>query len=81
MRHGNTRNALHCLDIEGAEMPALLGAKELIERCLPVIQIEDKGLSRKFGYEKGDAEAWLAMEFGYVVRARPGRDVILSVDV
>lgn len=70
-----------CLDIEGAEMPALLGAQALIEQYRPVIQIEDKGLSRKFGYQKGDAEIWLADEFGYVVRGRPGRDVILSVDL
>jgi FkbM family methyltransferase len=69
---------LICLDIEGAEMPALIGAMELIERCRPVVVIEDKGLSERFGYKKGDAEQWLADLAGYEVIARPHRDVVLA---
>lgn len=67
-----------CLDIEGHEMPALIGAADTIALYRPVIQIEDKGLSERYGYAKGDAEAWLGEQFGYQVRHRIARDVILS---
>lgn len=67
-----------CLDIEGMELLALQGAYERILSDQPIIQIEDKGLSRKYGIEKGEAERWLADQFGYVVHSRPHRDVILK---
>jgi FkbM family methyltransferase len=66
------------LDIEGAELPALQGARETIEKFRPVIAVEDKTLSRRFGYEKGDIEKWLAADYGYRVVARPHRDVVLA---
>lgn len=66
------------LDIEGAEMSALKGAVETISLFKPVIVVEDKKLSERFGYAKGDIENWLAMEFGYKVVARPHRDVVLA---
>jgi FkbM family methyltransferase len=68
---------LICLDIEGAEIDALKGAVNTIGTHAPVIVIEDKGLSERFGYRKGDAEMWLASLFGYRVIARPHRDVVL----
>lgn len=64
------------LDIEGAELGALMGATQTIEACKPTIVVEDKGLSDKFGSKKGDIEKWLA-DFGYVVAARVHRDVVL----
>lgn len=64
------------LDIEGSEMPAIVGAIETIERFRPVIAIEDKGLSERYGYRKGEAEIFLAKR-GYEVVARPHRDVVL----
>lgn len=67
-----------CLDIEGYEMKALKGAQATIAKHHPVIQIEDKGLSREFGYDQGAAEAWLGAEFGYQVVQRIHRDVILA---
>lgn len=67
-----------CLDIEGYEMRALLGANATIERHRPVIQIEDKGLSVKYGTPKGAAEAWLSEAFGYRVVKRIGKDVVLA---
>jgi FkbM family methyltransferase len=66
------------LDVEGAELPALHGASETIEKFRPVIAVEDKTLSRRFGYEKGDIEKWLAADYGYRVVARPHRDVVLA---
>lgn len=66
------------LDIEGAEMNALLGAVETIGRCKPVIAVEDKHLGLRYGVHKGEIEQWLAKEFGYAVVDRPNRDVILT---
>jgi FkbM family methyltransferase len=71
---------LICLDIEGYELPALRGAALTIEKFRPVIMIEDKGLSEKYKIKQGDAEAWLAKQYGYRVVARPHRDVILVPD-
>lgn len=69
-----------CLDIEGYELKALLGARNLISRFLPVIQVEDKGLSQKYGTDKGAIEKWLGDNYGYRVIARPHRDVVLICD-
>lgn len=63
------------LDIEGAEMGALRSGVETIERCHPAIVVEDKGLSEKFGYKKGDIGKWLS-DFGYVEAGTLHRDVI-----
>lgn len=66
------------LDIEGAELDALHGAVETISLFRPVIVVEDKNLSARFGSAKGDIEKWLAAEFGYSVVARPHRDVVMA---
>jgi len=63
------------LDIEGYELPALRGARETIERFWPVVIIEDKGLSRAFGVEPGEAGEWLGA-LGYLEAVRIGRDRI-----
>jgi FkbM family methyltransferase len=68
---------LICLDIEGYEMKALQGAQATIRACHPVIVIEDKGLSKKYGTRRGDCEKWLESTFGYVVAERVRRDVVL----
>lgn len=65
------------LDIEGYELKALKGAEITIQSFLPVIHLEDKGLSVKYGVDQGAAEKWLE-RIGYQVRDRVGRDVILS---
>lgn len=65
------------LDVEGAELLALRGAVGTIQRCSPVIAVEDKKLSARFGSQKGDIEKWLGVEFGYRVVSRPHRDVVL----
>lgn len=65
------------LDIEGAELHALYGAVETIAKHKPTIVVEDNGLATRFGSTKGDIEKWLHRDFGYVVAARPHRDVVL----
>lgn len=64
------------LDIEGFEMMAIIGGLETIVRFKPVIAIEDKGLSDRYGYKQGAAEKFLASH-GYEVVARPHRDVVM----
>lgn len=66
------------LDIEGSELNALRGAQHTIASHHPVIVVEDKGLSVRYGSAQGDIESWLAEEFGYRVVARPHRDVVLA---
>ncbi len=67
-----------CLDIEGFEMNALRGAVETIKKFRPVIQVEDKGLSDRYGTAKGDIEKWLEYHFKYRVYRRIHRDIILA---
>lgn len=50
------------LDVEGSEVKALNGSKETIERCKPIIVLENKGLIPGFG---GNLEEWMRDTFGY----------------
>lgn len=66
------------LDVEGAEFRALKGGLETIQRCRPIIQIEDKGhgTGKGFGVTFADIKALLE---GYEVVSRVGRhDVLLK---
>lgn len=63
------------LDIEGYELNALKGAKKTIEKFHPVIMVEDKGLSNKYGSLMGDIEKWL-YQFGYEIQSECHRDII-----
>lgn len=65
------------LDIEGYELHALKGARATIERCGPVICVEEKGLAASYGERPEDLAAWLS-QFGYTRRARIGRDNVYS---
>lgn len=65
------------LDIEGSEMDAILGAKQTIDFYRPVIAVEDKGLSQRYGYAKEDVVRHLELNHGYEVVARPNRDVLM----
>jgi FkbM family methyltransferase len=66
------------LDIEGFEIPAINGAAETIAKTRPVIALEDKGLSQRYGYAKGDVVNLLEDKFAYRVVQRIHRDVILA---
>lgn len=61
------------LDIEGMEPLALLGGTETIGKFKPVLMVEDKGLSKKYGEPQGWPEKWS----GFQVVERVKRDVIL----
>lgn len=63
------------LDIEGFELNALKGAEKTIDAFRPIIMVEDKGLSNRYGSSKGDIEQWLA-PLGYVTYANTTRDII-----
>lgn len=67
------------LDIEGFEYRALSGAYRTIDNYRPVIVVEDKGLSDKYGTPQGEIERAMA-RFGYRVVARPHRDVVLACE-
>lgn len=64
------------LDIEGFEIPALAGMSDTIARCHPVIALEDKGLSERYGWAKGDVVELLHRK-GYRVAERVNKDVIM----
>jgi FkbM family methyltransferase len=69
------------LDIEGYEPLALKGAQATIQRCEPVIMVEDKGLSEKYGFPKGWSEDYaLLTAMGYQITERAIRDVVLVCD-
>ncbi len=65
-----------CLDIEGMESDALEGAILTVKTFHPVLMYEDKGLSERYGVRRGAIEDRMAT-FGYRVKARIKRDVIL----
>lgn len=65
------------LDIEGCELPALRGASRTLSCCRPVVAVEDKGMSARYGIAKGEVETFVCETFGYRVVERPHRDVVM----
>lgn len=65
------------LDVEGYEIHALVGAQETIARTRPTVVVEDKGLTEKYGIAEGEAVAFLANRFGYKVKTKLHRDIVL----
>lgn len=63
------------LDVEGSEQSALLGARETLQRCKPIVLFEDKGFWRRFGYGR-QAPQSLLTELGFVLVARVSMDQI-----
>lgn len=47
------------LDVEGYELKALQGAEELLNRCKPVVMIEDNGLCERYGVQQMDSDKYL----------------------
>ena len=75
---GLTACDLICLDVEGYELMALAGAIDTIRRYRPVVMVEDKGCSRRYGVEEGAVESWLVGAFEYRLAERVNRDVVLA---
>lgn len=66
------------LDIEGYEWHALMGARETIARCRPLIQVELRDFTRKYGQSDAAVRALLA-SLGYREASRqPGNDVVFK---
>jgi FkbM family methyltransferase len=63
------------LDVEGAEVDALNGARDTIARCRPVVLFENKGFCRRFGHPPDGPHRVLA-SLGYHQVAVAGKDVI-----
>lgn len=61
------------LDIEGMEPQALQGARQTIEKFRPVLMVEDKGLSERYGVPAG----WSKSFSGYSVAMAVHRDLVL----
>lgn len=65
------------LDVEGYELQALHGARRTIQRCRPVIGLENKRLGRRYGEGFQQAARWLTLNMGYRVAEKVHKDVIL----
>lgn len=67
------------LDIEGYEWHALAGAAETIRRCRPMIQVELRGFTERYGKTDADVESLLS-SLGYRrVSEQPGNDLVFGV--
>jgi FkbM family methyltransferase len=65
------------LDIEGYEMPALQGAKRTIDKFSPVVVVEDKGMSERYGIKIGEIETWARNVLNYRVAEKVNRDLVM----
>jgi len=63
------------LDVGGAEILAIAGAMETIERCKPIIVTEEKGHCVRFGYKPGSVGILLA-KLGYGPAYANHRDIV-----
>jgi FkbM family methyltransferase len=66
------------LDVEGYEMAALEGALETIERCRPVIQLELRNFTEKFGSSDAAVRALLSSRGYHQVARAQGSDFVFQ---
>lgn len=68
------------IDCEGAELPVLRGAEEILRRCHPVVIVEQKpGHAQRFGFGETEAVDYL-QSLGATLKARKAGDFILAWD-
>lgn len=67
------------LDIEGYEHHALIGARQTIARCLPIVQVELRGHTEKYGTSDAALRAELARHGYREVSRQQGSDVVFQV--
>lgn len=65
------------LDIEGAEMDALMGAAHTIQRCRPVIHFEEKGLGERYYQHPPKGAENFLHGLGYRVHDKIRKDVLM----
>lgn len=66
------------LDVEGYEWHALTGARETLRASRPVVQVELRGFTEKYGHSDADVRVLLS-ELGYQeVSRQPGHDVVFA---
>lgn len=66
------------LDVEGYEWHALMGAAATILRCRPLIQVELRGFTERYGHTDQDVRAFLATMGYAAVSEQPGHDVVFG---
>lgn len=66
------------LDIEGYEGQALIGARETIARCRPMIQIELRNQATRYGQSDDLVRAWLRNAGYEEVSRQQGSDVVFG---
>lgn len=67
------------LDVEGYEWHALAGAVETLKRCRPLVQIELRNFTERYGKSDVEVRALLA-ELGYrEISQQPGNDFVFEV--
>lgn len=64
------------LDVEGYEWHALMGAMETIDRCQPVIQVELRNFTEKYGKTDNAVRELLASMQYQLATQRPGSDFV-----
>lgn len=64
------------LDVEGSEALALLGARETLGRCRPIVVVEEKGFGAAHFGLRADATQCVLAGAGYKLRERVGCDEI-----
>ena len=63
------------IDVEGFELPVLMGAKDTIERYKPVIMVELSGHGDRFGFPDKDVQDYL-LSLGYTLFGKTNKDYV-----